>query len=233
MLCASAAVAVAALAAAAVAHPQASTPKAGGNAKAGKAVFVSTCGACHTLKAAKSVGTIGPDLDKVMLSQAALVKAITKGGAAVMSKQALSNYPTRMTPYGGVLTPAQIQDVAAFVFASTHPAKPAAAALKVTLKAPGHKPRVGAHWKYSVHAVSGGKAAAGKITVQIVDPTGHAHPVQLGMSKKNIVNRHFKGTFADFVVWPVSSRGVPLTFRVTVHVGKAKKVVNYRVTSRK
>jgi hypothetical protein len=84
-----------------------------------------------------------------------------------------------------------------------------------------------------VRATTGGKAAAATLTVQIVDPTGHAHPVQFGKSKKNIVNRHFKGTFADFVVWPASSRGVPLTFRVTVHVGKAKHVVSYRVTPRK
>jgi cytochrome c oxidase subunit 2 len=38
----------------------------GGGAAAGKTVFVNNgCGACHTLKAAKSTGKIGPDLDKL------------------------------------------------------------------------------------------------------------------------------------------------------------------------
>ncbi len=197
-----------------------------GNPKAGKSLFISTCGACHTLSAAKTAGTIGPNLDKVMLGQATIVKAIDLGGAAVMAKAALAKYPTRMTPYKGVLTPAQVQDVAAFVFVSTH----TVAAPKITLKAAGHTPKIKVRWKYAVHAVTGGKAAVGRVTVQIVDPIGHAHPVQLGTSKKNIVNRRFKGTFASFVVWPASSRGVHLTFRVTVHVGTTKKVVSYRVT---
>ena len=38
----------------------------GGGAAAGKAVFANNgCGACHTLKAAASTGTVGPDLDKL------------------------------------------------------------------------------------------------------------------------------------------------------------------------
>jgi len=37
-----------------------------GGAAAGKAVFANNgCGACHTLKAAASTGTVGPDLDKL------------------------------------------------------------------------------------------------------------------------------------------------------------------------
>jgi mono/diheme cytochrome c family protein len=55
--------AVAALVAAgcgAVAHiPSASS----GNAVKGKELFKSTCGSCHTLADAKTVGTIGPNLD--------------------------------------------------------------------------------------------------------------------------------------------------------------------------
>ncbi len=43
-----------------------SEPYAGGNAAAGKAVFTSAgCSACHTLKAAASTGTIGPNLDQI------------------------------------------------------------------------------------------------------------------------------------------------------------------------
>jgi hypothetical protein len=34
------------------------------------------------------------------------------------------------------------------------------------------------------------------------------------------------------VVWPSSSTGVPLTFRLTVTSGTTKKILNYRVTPR-
>jgi hypothetical protein len=34
------------------------------------------------------------------------------------------------------------------------------------------------------------------------------------------------------VIWPLESRGVPLTFRVIVRAGKVKRVLDYRVTSR-
>ena len=50
---------------------------------AGKSTFVSTCGACHKLKAAGTVGNIGPDLGAIKppLVTATLIKAITLGGA--------------------------------------------------------------------------------------------------------------------------------------------------------
>jgi mono/diheme cytochrome c family protein len=110
--------------AAALAHGSAGSAgsaKIVGNAKAGKPIFISTCGVCHKLKAAKSVGTIGPPLDKVKLTEAKLIKAITNGGASVMTKAQVAKYATHMTKYKGVLSTKQIQDVAAFVYVSTHP----------------------------------------------------------------------------------------------------------------
>ena len=71
------------------------------NLEAGKQTFVSTCGICHRLSAAKTVGGIGPDLDKVNLAEATIVKAIQSGGASVMSKSAVAQYPTLMTAYEG------------------------------------------------------------------------------------------------------------------------------------
>jgi mono/diheme cytochrome c family protein len=100
---------------------EAVTPKVVGNPKAGKPVFVSTCGVCHRLKAAASVGNIGPNLDKVQLSEAVIVKAIANGGATVMTKAQVAKYQTQMTPYKGVLSPAKIQNIAAFIYVSTHP----------------------------------------------------------------------------------------------------------------
>ena len=77
---------------AALGHPSATTPKLVGNSKAGKVAFVSTCGACHTLKAAGALGQIGPNLDKVSLSQALLIKAITNGGSSIMTKAQIAKY---------------------------------------------------------------------------------------------------------------------------------------------
>ena len=67
---------------------------------AGKTLFVATCSACHTLKAAGALGNIGPVLDKVPLPEAMLIKAITKGGSSVMTKAAIAKYTTQMVPYG-------------------------------------------------------------------------------------------------------------------------------------
>src|SRR3954470_20669148 len=95
-------------------------PKLVGNAKAGKAIFISTCSACHTLKAAGAVGQIGPNLDKVPLPEATIVKAITNGGASVMTKAQIAKYTTQMVAYKGVLSPTAINNIAAFVYVSTH-----------------------------------------------------------------------------------------------------------------
>ena len=100
----------------------------------------------------------------------------------------------------------------------------------VTVTAPGHSPKINVHWNYTVKVTVGGKPAAAKITEQIVDPLGTAHPVEFGKSTKNITNWPFKGTFADFIIWPASSRGIPLTLRIIVVAGGVKKTVNYPVT---
>lgn len=105
---------------AALAHPEAA-PKIVGDAKSGKPLFQTTCGVCHRLKAAGSVGNIGPDLNKVSLSEVVIIKAMTNGGATVMSKVQAAKYTTQMTAYRNALTTAQIQDIAAFVYTSTHP----------------------------------------------------------------------------------------------------------------
>ncbi len=91
-----------------------------GNPKAGKPLFISTCGVCHMLRAAGTVGNVGPNLDRAALTEPVIIKAITNGGGTVMSKSALAKYSTQMVPYRGALTPAQIDNIAAFVYTSTH-----------------------------------------------------------------------------------------------------------------
>ena len=83
-------------------------PPAAGDAAAGEEVFASAgCGSCHTLEAAGSSGTIGPNLDDLAPALDATVEQVTNGGGG-------------MPPFGGQLSETQIQDVAAFVFESTH-----------------------------------------------------------------------------------------------------------------
>jgi hypothetical protein len=95
-----------------------------------------------------------------------------------------------------------------------------AAPFEVTLVAPTHTPKANARWYYSVRAVDAkGRAVHGRITVEIVDPFGGAHPVQFGTSTKNITNFRFGGRFRDFVEWPTESRGFKLTLRVSVRSG--------------
>ena len=87
---------------------------------AGKTLFVATCSACHTLKAAGALGNIGPVLDKVPLPEATLIKAITKGGSSVMTKAAIAKYTTQMVPYGSTLKALQINEIAAYIYSVTH-----------------------------------------------------------------------------------------------------------------
>lgn len=79
-----------------------------GDAAAGKAVFASAgCNACHTLKAAGATGTVGPNLDQLKPPYNVVVHQVEVGGG-------------QMPAFKGSLTTKQIQDVAAFVVASTH-----------------------------------------------------------------------------------------------------------------
>jgi cbb3-type cytochrome c oxidase subunit III len=68
----------------------------------GKAIFQTECASCHTLKAAGTTGTVGPNLDQLKPPQAIVVRQVTNGGAI-------------MPAFKGKLSPAQIQAVAAYV----------------------------------------------------------------------------------------------------------------------
>jgi mono/diheme cytochrome c family protein len=78
-----------------------------GDAEAGKAVFASSgCGACHTMNAAGSSGTVGPNLDDAGPSYELVVERVTLGLGG-------------MPEFGSQLEPQQIADVAQFVVTST------------------------------------------------------------------------------------------------------------------
>ena len=77
-----------------------------GDTAAGKEVFASAgCGGCHTISAAGSSGSVGPNLDDASPSYDHVVTQVTNGGGAMPS-------------FKNDLTQQQIQDVAAFVSGS-------------------------------------------------------------------------------------------------------------------
>ena len=79
-----------------------------GDPVAGKAVFASAgCSACHTLKAAGATGTLGPNLDQLKPPYDRVLHQVEVGGGP-------------MPAFKNTLSAKQIQDVAAFVVASTH-----------------------------------------------------------------------------------------------------------------
>ena len=91
-----------------------------GNPARGKALFSRPglfCASCHTLKAAKSTGRDGPNLDKAKPTYARIVERVTNG------RRATRRWPTGMPGYAGAhafVTKAEIRDLAAFVYTATH-----------------------------------------------------------------------------------------------------------------
>ena len=84
------------------------TPSVKGDPTAGKQVFLTAgCTGCHTLKAANSHGTVGPNLDQKKPPPALVVDRVTHGKGV-------------MSSFAGSLTPKPIADVAAFVSQSTN-----------------------------------------------------------------------------------------------------------------
>jgi mono/diheme cytochrome c family protein len=60
--------------------------EAGGTEPAGAAIFAeSGCGSCHTLAAAGSSGTIGPNLDETMPSKELAIERVREGAGAMPS----------------------------------------------------------------------------------------------------------------------------------------------------
>jgi mono/diheme cytochrome c family protein len=68
----------------------------------GASIFKQKCASCHTLKAAASTGTIGPNLDQLKPSFQVAQNQVVHGGGA-------------MPAFKGVLTDAQIRAVARYV----------------------------------------------------------------------------------------------------------------------
>jgi mono/diheme cytochrome c family protein len=78
-----------------------------GDPAAGEELFAANgCGSCHTLDAAGTSGTIGPNLDDAQPPFELVVDRVTNGMG-------------QMPSFSGTLSPEQINDVAAYVVQST------------------------------------------------------------------------------------------------------------------
>ena len=77
-------------------------PGAAGDAAAGKVVFTTNCGGCHTLADAGTSGNVGPNLDERKPSADLVTQRVTNGQGA-------------MPPFAGTLSATQIADVSAYV----------------------------------------------------------------------------------------------------------------------
>jgi len=74
----------------------------------GRDIFLNkaNCAACHTLKAANSVGQIGPNLDQINLELIRISNAVSMGIGV-------------MPAFEGMLTDKEIESVSYYVFEST------------------------------------------------------------------------------------------------------------------
>jgi cytochrome c551/c552 len=100
----------------------------GGGAAAGKAAFASNgCGACHTLQAAKSTGTVGPDLDKLSTYAQQAGKPLEQFvRESIVNPDAYveKGYPANVMPKTfGSLPKGQLDGLVAFIVASAKGAK--------------------------------------------------------------------------------------------------------------
>ena len=88
-------------------EPATAAFKLKGDPVAGKAIFQSAgCISCHTLKAAGSTGTVGPNLDQAKPDYRKVTARVTLGKGAMPS-------------FKGQLSDQQIANVAAYVVTST------------------------------------------------------------------------------------------------------------------
>lgn len=117
----------------AAAEPAAGQSTTGGQSLAptgdalGKQIFVSgnpsvaaiACGSCHTMKAAGTTGTIGPNLDKELTADPA---SATRESTVDPNKEIATGYQANIMPknYGTALTDQQLNAVVNFVYHSTN-----------------------------------------------------------------------------------------------------------------
>ena len=109
------------------AHPTCTKPAPLTGDALGKQLFVSgdrnvsaiACGSCHTMKAAGTTATIGPNLDKELSADPA---SATRESTVDPNKEIAAGYRANIMPtnYGTALTKQQLDAVVNFVYHSTN-----------------------------------------------------------------------------------------------------------------
>jgi hypothetical protein len=107
----------------------------------------------------------------------------------------------------------------------------AAPAFRVVFTAPKHTPGVNERWPWSIRVTTtAGKPLAATISAVVIDPIGGVHPVAYGCcAKKFVTSVKIKGTFRDFVQYPLSAKGYRITFKVIVKTALGARAVTYWV----
>ena len=107
----------------------------------------------------------------------------------------------------------------------------AAAPFKVTFTASKHTPKVNERWNWKVAVTDpGGKPLPAMISAVVIDPVGGVHPVEFGCcATKFVTNVKIKGSFSDWVKYPLAAKGFKITFKVTVKTALGTRAVTYWV----
>lgn len=106
---------VAAYVAAVAGVPGIQPPKAPGEGPGAQIYANNGCGSCHTLAAAQSAGTLGPNLDEVIptLSDKEIEQSILDPGAVIAK-----GYPNAMPSFEGKLSPEELKQLIEFLTSS-------------------------------------------------------------------------------------------------------------------
>jgi mono/diheme cytochrome c family protein len=169
---------------------------------AGKQLFVSKCGACHTLSRAGTKGTTGPDLDQAFqqsLKEGFGVTAVR----GVVYKQIL--YPNRLPNSAGIKMPAKLvsgqdaHDVAAYVASVSAKSGKDTGRLASAVKAAGGGTAVEKGGVISIPADPGGQLAfsdakatgtAGPVTIEMPNKSGTQHDIVIdGLGRGEVVSQ--------------------------------------------
>jgi mono/diheme cytochrome c family protein len=179
---------------------------------AGKKLFVSKCGSCHTLGRAGTKGTAGPNLDEAF--QRSLSEGFgTTAVRGVVYKQIL--FPNRNKSTNGIKMPAKLvsgdsaHDVAAYVAEVSARGGKDTGLLATAVKAAGGGTATEKSGVISIPADPGGQLAftaskadgtAGPATIEMPNQSGTNHDIVIdGLGKGPVVSKgvsSFKATLA-------------------------------------